>query len=101
SANHWANSDEQCPVQPERRCNRGIPNKDSVRAPGAFHLRLDACERLRRERLRPAPGALTCGQSHKNKADHELERAGNTHRKTMDHAPPLDLAGRPPVTDRL
>ena len=87
SANHWAGSYEQCPVQPERHCNRGTPSKDSVRVPDASRPRPDAGQRLLRGPLRPRQGAPTCGHSHKNEADHELKRSGNTHGKTKDHAP--------------
>src|SRR5205809_3081843 len=96
SAHHWASSGGQLPVQPERRHNRGIPSKDSAHAQDAFHQRPDEGERPPAGLLPLTPGARMYGRRQGSKANHERRQAGNTHRKTMDHARQPGLADRPP-----
>src|SRR6266536_4656801 len=96
SAHHWASSGGPLPVQPERRHNRDIPSKDSAHAQDAFHQRPDEGERPLEELLPLTPGAPMYGRRQGSKANHERKQAGNTHRKTMDHARQPGLADRPP-----
>src|SRR5438552_11693424 len=86
----------QIPVQPEHRRNHRTPNKDSARARDAFHQHRDEGETPLEGLLRLTPGAQMYGPRQKNKARHERKRAGNKHRKTMDHARQPGSADRLP-----
>src|SRR6266487_4331970 len=95
SAHHWASSGGQLLVRPERRHNRDTPSKDSGHAQDAFHQHPDEGERPPAELLPLTPGARMYGRRQGSKANHDRRRAGNTHRKTTDHA------RQPGSTDRL
>src|SRR5260370_6237258 len=95
--NHSAKFGEQLPVQPERRRNRGVHDKDSTPARNAFHHHLDEGETRREWLLLLTTTAQEYGPSHHGKARHEPRRVDNTHRKTMDHGPQPGSAGRLPA----
>ncbi len=84
-AGHWAEFDEQLPVQPERRHNRDIPDKDTMRVPGAFQLHPDEGETLLGSPPPPRPTDRKYGPSQRNKAGRVPRRAGNMLEKTTGH----------------
>ena len=63
SADRWAGSGGQLPVQPERRHNRGIRYKDAVLVQGVLRLHLDGCGMLPEWLLLLTPTAQEYGRS--------------------------------------
>ncbi len=98
---HWAGSGAQLPVQPERRHNRGILDKDFPRVPGVLRPHQGGGETPPEWPLPPRPGAQEYGRSQGSKGGHEYGRVGNTLGKTMDHARQPGSADRPPAANSL
>src|SRR6266478_4771362 len=97
SADRWAASGVQLPVQPERRHNRGIHYKDDMLARGVLRRHLDGCEMLPEWLLPLTLTAQEYGRSQRSKSGHETKRARNRLRETMDRAPQPRLADRLPA----
>src|SRR5262245_10201753 len=66
-------------------------------APDALRQLRDEDEMQPESPLLLMPAAQEYGQSQTNERRRGTRRAGNTHRKTMDHAPQLGLATQSPA----